>query len=112
MNVVANDGRQPVNQFAPHCLAVPSGRFRLMDAIRISAKRVSEAPSGLVYRCIADYQHHHRPEGFLPRVFTSMHVEQGGVGAGTVIRFTTGIGGPSRTMRQTVSEPEPGRVLV
>jgi hypothetical protein len=83
-----------------------------MSEARVCAERVMEAPPDVVYRCIADYQRHHRPEGFLPPVFTSMQVERGGVGAGTVIRFTSRIGRMSRAMRQEVSEPEPGRVLV
>jgi hypothetical protein len=39
-------------------------------------------------------------------------VERGGVGAGTVVRLTSKIGGRRQTMTATITEPEPGRVLV
>lgn len=78
----------------------------------MSAERVLDAQADVVYRCIADYRRHHRPGGFLPPAFTDLQVERGGVGAGTVIRFTTRIAGAARTFVQEVSEPEPGRVLV
>ena len=41
----------------------------------------------------------------------SFTVEEGGVGAGTVIHFTLKAGGRTQTFRQRVSEPDPGRVL-
>ena len=83
-----------------------------MSTIQLHAERVMRAPAEIVYACIADYRQHHRPGGFLPPVFTDLQVEQGGVGAGTAIRFTTRLGGTTRVARQDVSEPEPGRVLV
>ena len=79
---------------------------------RVSAERVHDAPAEVVYHLISDYREHHRPEGFLPPAFTDLVVEKGGVGAGTVIRFTMRLVGRSRTMTATVTEPEPGRVLV
>lgn len=78
----------------------------------VSAERVMDAPAAVVYHCIADYREHHRTEGFLPPVFTDLQVEQGGVGAGTVIRFTMNLGGRRRTAVARVEEPQPGRVLV
>ena len=79
---------------------------------RITAERVIDAPADVVYRCIADYQHHHRPEGFLPPSFSDFRVERGGYGAGTVISYKTTLGAAVRPMTAEVSEPEPGRVLV
>ena len=38
-------------------------------------------------------------------------VEQGGVGAGTIVRFRLTAGGRTRAHRQRVDEPDPGRVL-
>jgi hypothetical protein len=80
---------------------------------RVSAQRVVEAPAAVVYHLIADYATHHRqaPEGFLPDAFTDLVVERGGVGAGTVVRFTSALGGRRQTMTATITEPEPGRVL-
>ena len=79
-----------------------------------SAERVIDAPAEVVYHLISDYSEHHRdaPEGFLPPQFTDMVVERGGVGEGTVVRFTSKLGGRSQTMTASISEPEPGRVLV
>jgi Polyketide cyclase / dehydrase and lipid transport len=79
---------------------------------RFSAERVVDAPAEVVYHLIADYREHHRPEGFLPPAFTDQVVERGGVGAGTVVRFTSNIGGRRQTVTATIAEPEPGRVLV
>jgi hypothetical protein len=78
----------------------------------LSAERVLDAPADVVYHLIADYREHHRPEGFLPPAFTELVVEQGGVGAGTVIRFTMKMAGRTQTTTATVTEPVPGRVLV
>lgn len=69
------------------------------------------APPNVVYGIIADYREGH-PSILPPRWFTHLHVERGGVGAGTVIRFGMKSGGRVREMRAEVSEPEPGRVLV
>ena len=79
---------------------------------RITAERVIAAPADVVYRCLADYQHHHRPEGFLPPSFSDFRVERGGYGAGTVISYKTTLCGRIRAMTAEVTEPEPGRVLV
>jgi hypothetical protein len=83
-----------------------------MTRISFGADRVLAVPADIVYHCLADYAEHHRPEGFLPPAFTALRVERGGVGAGTVITYSTLLGGSSRTVTREVSEPEPGRVLV
>lgn len=69
------------------------------------------APPHVVHAILADYHDGH-PSILPPRWFTHLHVEQGGVGAGTVIRFGMKSGGRVTEMRAEVSEPEPGRVLV
>lgn len=79
---------------------------------RLSVERVLDAPAPVVYHLIADYREHHRPEGFLPPAFTSLLVERGGVGAGTHIRFTLRLAGRTQTSTASITEPEPGRVLV
>jgi len=80
-----------------------------MAEIRVVAERPLGAPPDVVYRCIADYREHH--PRFLPPAFTDFRVEQGGVGAGTVITFAGKFGGRSRSFRMQVAEPQPGRVL-
>jgi hypothetical protein len=44
--------------------------------------------------------------------FSELTVEQGGQGAGTIIRFTATVFGKTDHYHQLVTEPEPGRVLV
>jgi len=83
-----------------------------MATVKLSAERIIEAPADVVYHCIADYEEHHRPGGFLPDAFSDMRISRGGIGSGTVISFTTTLGGRTRRMTQEVTEPEPGRVLV
>ncbi len=80
-----------------------------MAEIRVAAERAIAAPAEQVYRYLADYRAHH--PRFLPPAFSDFQVEQGGVGAGTVVRFRLTAGGRSRAYRQRVAEPTPGRVL-
>lgn len=77
--------------------------------INASAERRIEAPADAVYAVIADFREHH--PRILPPQFSDLVVEEGGVGAGTVHRFTLKLGGRSNTSRARVDEPEPGRVL-
>jgi hypothetical protein len=79
---------------------------------RFAAERLIDAPADVVYRCLADYVHHHRPGGFLPPAFSNQEVLSGGLGAGTVIRLSVTLAGRTNTMTAHISEPEPGRVLV
>src|SRR5262245_21409695 len=87
---------------------IPSGGCSMAE-IRVVAERPVGAPPDVVYRCIADYREHH--PRFLPPAFTDFRVEQGGVGAGTVIAFDGTFGGRTRSFRMQVAEPQPGRVL-
>jgi hypothetical protein len=81
-----------------------------MPRHQVSADAVINAPAGLVYAVIADYRDGH--PHIVPRPpFVSLEVEQGGTGAGTVIRFQMRILGRIRTFRAAITEPEPGRVL-
>lgn len=80
-----------------------------MAEVRVMAEGEIGAPAERVYRYLADYRQHH--PRFLPPNFSGYEVEQGGVGEGTIIRFSLTVGGRSRQYRQRISEPEPGRVL-
>ena len=80
-----------------------------MAQIRAAAERSVAASPEHVYRILADYREHH-PK-ILPPAFSNFRVEEGGVGAGTVINFDLKVGGQRHTYRQRVTEPEPGRVL-
>jgi uncharacterized protein YndB with AHSA1/START domain len=80
-----------------------------MAPIVVSAERSIDAPAATVYGYIANMRDHH--PRFLPPAFSDFQVESGGVGAGTVVRFKLTAGGRTRHYRNTVAEPEPGRVL-
>jgi hypothetical protein len=76
----------------------------------VSATAHIPASPERVYAVIADYRDAHRR--ILPPEFTSLTVEQGGTGAGTVIRFQMRMMGRTQTFRAAITEPDPGRVLV
>jgi hypothetical protein len=70
-----------------------------------------DAPAERLYGIVADYRESH-PK-IIPRPpFVSLEVEEGGYGAGTVIRCTMRVAGMRTAFRASVAEPEPGRVLV
>ena len=81
-----------------------------MPTITASAERDIAAPADRVYRIIADYGKHH--PHILPPEITDLVVEEGGVGAGTIIRYRITMAGRTRDDRSRIEEPEPGRVLV
>lgn len=77
----------------------------------VSMSALIGAHAGAVYAILADYRDGH--PRILPRdVFTLLEVEQGGIGAGTSIRFRMRTLGFTRTFRAAISEPLPGRLLV
>ena len=78
--------------------------------ISASAQRHIDAPADRVYRYIADFREHH-PK-FLPPQFGDLEIESGGVGAGTVHRFSLTVAGRRTEYRVRVGELEPGRVLI
>jgi Polyketide cyclase / dehydrase and lipid transport len=80
-----------------------------MATIAVAAERLIAAPADAVYGYVADMREHH--PHFLPDAVEDFEVESGGVGAGTVTRFTLNAGGRRREYRMEVGEPEPGRVL-
>ena len=77
----------------------------------VSATAEISAPAERIYGLIADYHDGH--QRILPKPpFVSLDVEQGGVGAGTIVRFEMRLMGRTQIFRATITEPEPGRVLV
>lgn len=82
-----------------------------MRTFVITASREIAAPPQRVYALLADYRQGH-PK-ILPRPpFGELEVEKGGVGTGTVIRFSMRLGGRTQHFRAYVTEPQPGRLLV
>jgi len=78
----------------------------------ITAERRITAPPELIYLCLANYRDHHRPDGFLPDSFSDFEISRGGIGAGTAASWTVTTGGRPRHIEATITEPEPGRVLL
>ena len=76
----------------------------------ISASAMIPARRDRVYSLLANYSDGH--PRILPKQFTSVTVEEGGVGAGTIIRVQMSLLGKKQTYRAAITEPEPGRVLV
>ena len=82
-----------------------------MGQIKVKADAVLDARPEEVYATIADYRKGH--PSILPKEsLYDLQVEQGGYGAGTIIRFKSRILGVEQSFYQRVSEPEPGRVIV
>ncbi len=75
----------------------------------IQASAIIPARRERIYSLIANYHDGH--SRILPKQFSNLTVEQGGVGAGTIIRFQMSVLGKNQNFRAVVTEPEPGRVL-
>jgi hypothetical protein len=76
-----------------------------------SATARIDAPAREVYDVFADYRDGH-PHVLPRQFFSSLEVLSGGRGAGTRIRVGTRLLGVEKTFDMTVTEPEPGRVLL
>lgn len=82
-----------------------------MQTYRATGTALIQAPASVVYEIIVDYRDGH--PRILPRPpFVSLEVERGGRGAGTIVRFEMTSFGRTQAFRATITEPEPGRVLV
>jgi hypothetical protein len=77
----------------------------------LSTSKLIYSPAHTVYDLIADYRSGH--PRILPKpYFVSLEVEQGGYGAGTMINFQMKLMGRIQSFHSTITEPEPGRILV
>jgi hypothetical protein len=81
-----------------------------MSTYRVAVTQEVDAPPEKVYPIFSDYVTHH-PKILPKPYFDKVEVEQGGYGAGTVIRVTMKAWGSTVIYRFTVTEPEPGRLL-
>ncbi len=81
-----------------------------MGQITVRTEAVLHARPEDVYATIADYHQGH-PNIIPPENIYDLQVEQGGYGAGTIVRFKSRLFGVEQSFRHLVSEPEPGRVL-
>ena len=82
-----------------------------MPDLRVIASARIDASASIVYDLIADYHEGH-PSILPPQYFRNLVVEEGGRGAGTRIRYEMIAFGRVKTSYASVTEPEPGRVLV
>src|SRR5512139_3319670 len=81
-----------------------------MTQQRIAVSSLIQAPAQQIYAIIADYRNGH--PRILPKpYFVSLEVEEGGVGAGTVIRFQMRLMGRLQSFHSRIREPVPGKVL-
>ena len=77
----------------------------------VSASGYISAPAQRVYDLIADYRSGH--PRILPKpYFVSLEVEKGGYGAGTIINFQMKLMGRIQSFHSTITEPQPGSILV
>ncbi|MNP04560.1 Polyketide cyclase / dehydrase and lipid transport [compost metagenome] len=74
-----------------------------------SAELTIDAPADEVYRYLTNMYLQAR---FLPPPFYDFQVEEGGMGAGSVVSFKIKFAGGVQELRMKVTEPEPGRTLV
>ena len=84
---------------------------KFMNTFHAEASYVIDARPEAIYNVLSDYRVGH--QAILPRpVFQEMTVEQGGKGAGTVIRLRMQMYGQTFHYHHMISEPQPGRVLM
>ena len=82
-----------------------------MSTIHVEATEIINARPEAVYAVFSDYRVGH--PAVLPKpYFTDLRVEQGGQGSGTIVQADMAVFGVKRSYRLTVTEPEPGRVLM
>lgn len=82
-----------------------------MNSYQVTASAAIKAPAAQVYAILADYHDGH--PNILPKAyFAAFEVVRGGIGAGTIIRFQMRAFGKTQNFRASISEPEPGSVLV
>lgn len=84
---------------------------RKAQGIHFEAEATMGVSPETLWDILTDYREGH-PNIIATQAFSDFQVESGGKGAGTVFHFTFRAVGVTRKMRQIVSEPEPGRVLV
>ena len=82
-----------------------------LSSYTVTQSRLIPAAPDVCYDILADYREGH-PSILPPRWFGPLTVEEGGVGAGTRIRFEMKVLGKTNVGHATITEPVPGRVLV
>jgi ribosome-associated toxin RatA of RatAB toxin-antitoxin module len=78
---------------------------------QFSVSALVQSQPKIVYSIIADYKNSH-PKILPKPPFVSLVVEEGGFGAGSVLKVQMKVAGKIQTFKTVVTEPEPGRILV
>lgn len=100
-----------VNNFTNTKPPVGAKRHTEMNTLHVEYTAEIEAEPDVIYGIFADYRTSH--PAILPKqYFKALTVEQGGVGAGTVVSGTVRVYGMDYPFHLVVSEPEPGYLLV
>lgn len=86
-------------------------KLRIMSKYKFSVSALIPAPPKIVYNIIVDYKNNH-PKILPKPPFVSLVVEEGGLGAGSVLKVQMKVAGKLQTFKTVVTEPEPGRILV
>lgn len=82
-----------------------------MSMLKVEASQIITAPADHIYNILRDYEVGH--QAILPqKYFKEMRVIKGGQGAGTEIYLRMEVMGQTHELKQIVSEPEVGRVLL
>ena len=74
--------------------------------LHAAAEAAIDAPALTVLAILRDFDGEHRR--ILPSAFSNLVIEEGGIGAGTMMRFDLTLGGRTSGARARVEEPEPG----
>jgi hypothetical protein len=82
-----------------------------MSDYYVETTKIINAPSERVYGIIADYHKGH-PKVLPSRYFSNLTVTDGGKGAGTRFKVEMNVFGAKALYDMTVTEPQPGRMLV
>lgn len=98
-------------RWSPFEIRLKPGLASRMKTQTASASRIIHVLPQTIYRIIADYRSDH-PAILPERYFRSLEVEEGGYGAGTIVRFQIRLPGRTQRFRTLITEPEPRRVLV
>jgi uncharacterized protein YndB with AHSA1/START domain len=77
--------------------------------IKVDLEQIIPAPPARVHAALADYRARER---LLPGAYLDYRVEEGGVGAGTVVSYRLRAGRRERRYLMEVAEPTPGVTLV
>jgi hypothetical protein len=78
----------------------------MATTLHTAAEAIIDAPAPTVLAVLRDFNGRHRE--ILPAAFSNLVIEEGGVGAGTVMTFDLKLGGRTQRATSRVEEPSDG----